>query len=36
MAQELVDSGEDPEAIDSNETHPYVQARRQLLRAISW
>jgi len=35
MAQELIDSGEDREVINGKETHPYVQARLQLLRPIS-
>jgi bilin biosynthesis protein len=35
MAQELIGSGEDCTVINGKETHPYVQARLQLLRAIS-
>jgi len=34
MAEELFGSGEDDEALSGKETHPYVQARLQLLGAI--
>jgi bilin biosynthesis protein len=35
MAQELIDSGEDSKVINGKETHPYVEARLQLLQGIS-